>query len=148
MARVPSASNSSTADANESVLSRRYGAPPDARRRRRTLWLLGSVLALLAGAFLTWVIVDELSSPSVSTQDVDFDVAADQRSVDVIFDITMPPGTEADCTVEAVDANFGQVGLLDVRLGPFESQVNRVTITVATSADPVLGKVDSCEVVG
>ncbi|MGC0273657.1 DUF4307 domain-containing protein [Pseudactinotalea sp. Z1739] len=127
-------------------LAERYGPVRDARRGRRTMWILAVTVAVLAGAFGLWVATDRLA-PSVSTQEISFFVAPDQASVEVLFEITMPPGEQADCTIEALDANFGQVGLLDTRLGPFQDRVNQVRVPVATSAAPVTGIVRSCELV-
>lgn len=124
----------------------RYGPQRDARTSRRTFRILATTLAVLATAFLVWVISD-MVGPTVETQEVSFTVADDQASVEVVFDITMPVGYQADCTLESLDAHFGQAGLLDVRLGPFETQVNRVTETISTSATPVTGNVRSCELV-
>ena len=124
-------------------MAQRYGPARDPRRGRRTTWVLAITLAVLTAAFGVWVAVDRLG-PSVSTQEISFFVAPDDTSVEVLFEITMPPGAQADCTLEALDANFGQVGLLDTRLGPFEDRVNQVRIPVATSAPPVTGIVRSC----
>lgn len=125
-------------------LTQRYGPVRDPRRGRRTTWILAMTLAVLTAVFGVWVAIDRLG-PSVNTQEISFFVAPDNTSVEVLFEITMPPGAQADCTLEALDANFGQVGLLDTRLGPFEERVNQVRVSVATSAAPVTGLVRSCQ---
>lgn len=127
-------------------LTDRYGPQRDGRSSRRTTLIVATTLAVLATAFLAWVISDMIG-PTVETQEVSFVVAEDQASVEVTFDITMPVGSQADCTLESLDTNFGQAGLLDVRLGPFDTQVTRISETIHTSAAPVTGNVRSCELV-
>jgi len=105
------------------------------------------VLGALAIAFLAWVINHHFLGPSVDTHEVSFAVADDQASVDLIFDVTMPPGREAECTLEALDRNFGQAGLVDVQVGPFETTTTRVSETIVTSAAPVTAQVRSCALI-
>lgn len=104
--------------------------------------MIGGVLAVFTLVFGSWVAVNQLR-PGVSTQEVGF-VVHDEQTIDVIFDITMPVGAQAHCTIEALDARFGQVGLLDTDIGPMPDQVNRITIEVTTSAPAVTGVVRSC----
>mgnify|MGYP001943990274 FL=1 len=111
------------------------------------MWLLAGVLAVLGSAFLVWVIVHHLLGPTVQAQEVSFVVAPDEASVEVVFDISMPPGHQADCTLEALDRNFGQAGLVDVRVGPFDATTVRLSETIATSAAPVTAQIRSCELV-
>lgn len=143
MGASPRADRSSAAlDAD--LMQQRYGVAKPVRRR--TVVILAGVLTVIALGVGAWIAVGHLGR-SVTTQDVGFAVAADQRSVDVTFDITMPPNTTAVCTLESLDARYGQVGLLDAAVGPMPNRVNRVTFTVATSAPPVTGFVRSCDVI-
>lgn len=123
------------------LLAQRYGAPRGPGRR--TVILLTGALAAVAVAFGAWVAVSHVTA-SVTTQEVGFQIAADDSSVAVTFDITMPRDAVARCTLEALDARYAQVGLLDVEVGPFTQRVNRVTASVATSAPPVTAIVRSC----
>ncbi len=124
----------------------RYGRGKASRRDRILAWSAGGVAVVIAVVVLLWISIDRLSE-SITAQEVGFEVAEDEASVDVIFDLTMPRGREAVCTLEALDARYGQVGLLDEQVGPYPDRVNRVTITVTTSAPPVTGLVRSCHLV-
>ena len=61
------------------------------------------------------------------------------------FDVSMPPGTEAVCTVTALSKNFAEVGAVDVEVGPDAARTARHTVTIATTELATTGVVDHCD---
>ncbi|HLS13810.1 MAG TPA: DUF4307 domain-containing protein [Beutenbergiaceae bacterium] len=124
------------------LLAERYGKAPTPRQRRRLVWIIAAAVAVVGLAVGSWIVIDQLR-PSVTAQEVGF-VVHDETSIEIILDVTMPPGERAECTVEALDAQWGLVGLLEAEVGPMTEWVNRVHIDVATSARASSGVVQSC----
>lgn len=132
-------------EGSAALLAERYGTAPDPNRRRRLTWIIGGTLGVLVLLVGAWFIVDGLR-PTATAQEVGF-VVHDETSIEIIFDLTMRPGDRAECTVEALDARWGQVGLLDAQIGPMPDWVNRVHLDVATSAPAASGVVRSCALI-
>lgn len=110
--------------------------------RRRLLWVLaavGAVLALAIGGWYAWGVFHD----PVQWQDVGFHVD-DDRSIQVTFDVIKAPGSTVTCRVHALSHSFGEVGVTDVEVGPASTRTQRVTVAVATSELAVTGTVDRC----
>jgi hypothetical protein len=102
-------------------------------------------LALATGVGLAaWFTIVETQRDPVTFADVGFSVTS-AESVEVTFDVSMPPGTEAVCTVTALSRNFAEVGAVDVEVGPDTARTVRHTVTVATTELATTGVVDSCD---
>lgn len=101
-------------------------------------------LALAAGvAIAAWFTIVDTQRDPVTFTDVGFSVAS-AESVDVTFDVSMPPGTEAVCTVTALSKSFAEVGAVDVEVGPSSARTERHTVTIATTELATTGVVDHC----
>ncbi|MFI6427451.1 DUF4307 domain-containing protein [Promicromonospora sp. NPDC050880] len=102
--------------------------------------------ALAAGvAIAAWFTIVDTQRDPVTFTDVGFSVTSAEE-VDVTFDVSMPPGTEAVCTVTALSKNFAEVGAIDVEVGPDDARTTRHTVTIATTELATTGVVDHCEV--
>jgi hypothetical protein len=102
-------------------------------------------LALAAGvALAAWFTIVDTRRDPVTFTDVGFSVTSPEE-VDVTFDISMPPGTEAVCTVTALSRNFAEVGAVDVEVGPDTARTTRHTVTIATTELATTGVVDHCD---
>jgi predicted hotdog family 3-hydroxylacyl-ACP dehydratase len=103
------------------------------------------VLALAAGvAIAAWFTIVDTQRDPVTFVDVGFSVVSAEE-VDVTFDVSMPPGTEAVCTVTALSKNFAEVGAVDVEVGPDAARTTRHTVTIATTELATTGVVDHCD---
>lgn len=103
-------------------------------------------LALAAGvALAAWFTIVDTQRDPVTFTDVGFSVTS-AEAVDVTFDVSMPPGTEAVCTVTALSKNFAEVGAVDVEVGPESERTTRHSVTVATTELATTGLVDRCDV--
>lgn len=102
-------------------------------------------LALAAGvAIAAWFTVVDTQREPVTFADVGFSVVGPE-AVDVTFDVTMPPGTEAVCTVTALSRSFAEVGAVDVEIGPETARTTRHTVSIATTELATTGVVDHCD---
>ncbi len=124
-----------------SDLADRYGTAPG-RRRRRAGYAAG---ALGLAAALGWVVWAGLGQAraDVRWNDVGFAIHGDS-SVEVTYDVGKDPAKTAVCTLQALDASKGTVGLAQVTIGPRPQQVTRNVGTVRTSALAVTGIVRDC----
>jgi hypothetical protein len=101
--------------------------------------------ALAAGvALAAWFTIVDTQRDPVTFTDVGFSVTSPE-AVDVTFQVSMPPGTEAVCTVTALSQSFAEVGAVDVEVGPDEARTTRHTVTVATTELATTGVVDHCD---
>jgi len=126
----------------------RYGRrrePGGLRRRPGLLVVLALVVLLLVAA---GVLYGREVSGQVSSQVVTFDLAA--RSVRITFEVSVPGGQPATCTVRARNRVGTEVGQAQVPV-PAAADGKRtvqVTYTLATRAQPSTGEVQSCRVRG
>ncbi|WP_225755394.1 DUF4307 domain-containing protein [Actinotalea sp. Marseille-Q4924] len=123
----------------------RYGPIPDERRRRAgraALWVLGALG--VAGAL--WIGVGAARTP-VTWTDVGFSLDGADR-VEVVFEVARTdPSVPVRCTVQALNQQYAQVGLVEVDVPPATATAVRLSTTVRTSEQAVTGIVDTCVVV-
>jgi hypothetical protein len=124
----------------------RYGdATPTGRRPlgRGAKVAIGAALAA-AVAMTAWFAFSQQQAHPVDYDEVGFHVN-DAESVDVTFQVHMPAGTTAVCTIEALSPSFAQVGTLDVEVGPSQDLTSVYEVTVGTSQEATSGVVAGCE---
>jgi hypothetical protein len=102
-------------------------------------------LAAAVGAVGWYTAVQQQASP-VEYEDIGFDVV-DAEHVDASFQVHMPPGTRAVCTVDALSPSYAQVGTLDVEVGPADTRTSAYEVTVGTSEEATTATVVGCDVV-
>ena len=130
----------STPDEVRAALQERYGVPdPRARRRRRMLLLVAGLIAVLAFVVLAVVSTDE----PIRTDEASFRLV-DDTAVEVDYIVHMDPGTRAECTVLALNARFGQVGVAHQEIGPMEHRSTGVTTRVVTTEPATGARIASC----
>ena len=117
----------------------RYGPPTGSRTSRRVWIVVGVVVALGLLAFVTRGV---LANP-VHWQDYGYKVV-DDGHIRVTFEVTKPKGATATCTVQALSASFGQVGVQTVTVPPGPEPTVRMTVEVRTAEPAVSGTVQSC----
>lgn len=105
---------------------------------------IATIVALTAGvALAAWFTVVDTQRDPVTFTDVGFSVQGPE-AVDVTFDVSMPPGDEAVCTVTALSPSFAEVGAVDVEIPAADARTTRHTVTVATTELATTGVVDHC----
>lgn len=130
----------SNPEEDRAALQERYGVPdPGARRRRRLLLLATGLVAVLGFVVLAVISTDQ----PIRTEEASLRVI-DDSAVEVDFIVHMDPGTTAECTVLALNARFGQVGVGHQRIGPVDQRSTAVTTRVATTEPATGARVASC----
>ncbi|MFV2144689.1 DUF4307 domain-containing protein [Isoptericola sp. G70] len=105
---------------------------------------IGVALAAAVGA-TAWFSLAQSAADPVTAEMVSFDVV-DAERVDVTFQVHMPPGTTAVCTVDALSTSYAQVGTLDVPVGPADGRTSAYQVTVGTSEQATAADVTDCVV--
>lgn len=121
----------------------RYGRTESSRRRGKLVALLGGIsVAVVITAWVWWA---GLLQPSAQFQTRDLGyVVVNERTIDVRFDVTAPPGTELGCAVQALNASYGIVGWKVIDL-PASTDRTRVFVErLRTSEPPVTGLLYRC----
>ena len=125
----------------------RYGRrrdPAYRRRRRWVTWLAGALVALL-GLAITLKLYDQYAHPVYEVMNLNVTDLRDD-AVTVSFDVRVPAGEGASCTVRGHTRDGRQVGsdVVDVPPGGADQTVVHVTHTLATTARAMTGEVPGC----
>lgn len=115
-------------------------ARPERRRLGVVLAALGAVVAVAAVALVTLSVLGS----DVRWQDVSFEVVDDEL-VQVRFEVYADEGDRVRCQVRAADARYGDVGQVEVDLGPLpEGGAEGRTVDVRTVAPASSASVRAC----
>lgn len=120
----------------------RYGAPLVSKRTSRVL------IALAAAAFLAGVLVVgywSASSP-VRADMIGYDHVADDV-IAVDYQITMNPGDEALCRIQALNKSRAQVGFVETRIPAQATRQSAHHVEISTQGSAVSAEVVGCEIV-
>ena len=126
-----------------SDLNARYGRTTNRRRRNLIVAIVfGGAIVVVFGAWAIWV---GLFQPTAS---IDFDStgqsAVASNELKVTWQLSVDPGTDTACAVQALDANFGIVGWKIVSL-PASSDRSRSLSTIVRTAQPAVeGNIYQC----
>ena len=137
----PDAATAAATAAAAALAAERYGRRP-ARHPRRGLVITGAIGLSLGLAWAGWVGLAQ-AQHALSWQNIGYTVLGDGQTR-VTFEVTMPPGSTAVCTVRALNTSFAEVGLLDVTVGPSRQDTVRTTVVVPTGELAVTGVVKDC----
>lgn len=125
-------------DTPSSRLDQRYGRTPRDGRRVRTVSIMSAVAFVVV--FAAWIVWGGLSGTS-STLEVRelgyLDVT--ESSVTVQWEVSVEPGTEVTCALQALNGSFGIVGWRIVELGASEQRTRQFAESLRTSERPVTG---------
>ncbi|MFC3686832.1 DUF4307 domain-containing protein [Aquipuribacter hungaricus] len=115
------------------------------RRTARSRWT-GRALAVagvvaVGAAFAS--VTASVAGPEVRWRDVAFDVLSPEL-VQVTFEVYGEQGQTVRCQVRAADVRYGDVGQLDVDLGPLPAGGEQATVDVRTLAPAASASVRTC----
>jgi hypothetical protein len=119
-------------------LDERYGRTPGAERRTRVLVIIAGVV--FTAVFAAWVVWGGLSGTNaeLETRELGYSNVS-ERSIDVRWEVSVAPGTNVTCAIQALNENFGIVGWKIVDLGPASERTRVFAETLRTAEQPVTG---------
>jgi hypothetical protein len=100
-------------------------------------------LAIVGTLWVVWA-GWSAGSRSVAWKLVTYQVL-DDSSINVDFDVTMPPGTAAVCLVEARSSRHATVGIVEVEVAAATQPSQRVSTVVRTAEPAAAAVVRGCD---
>lgn len=130
--------------ASPAALDDRYGRTRSNRARDKFLLILGGATA--AVVVLAWVIWAGLdgSSPQIETTDLSHQLMNDERTVEVTWRLSAPPGVETACVVQALNEDFTIVGWKVLEIPAAEQHLRTFTERVRVSQPANTGLIYDC----
>lgn len=126
------------------ALDARYGRTRPNRTRDRLLLIAGAVaVAVVLIAWVVWAGLDG-SEPSVEATDTGHVLMNDERAVEVSWTLSVPPGNETACIVEALDEDFTVVGWKVVEIPASDRHLREFTETVRVAQEANTGLISRC----
>ncbi|PDQ34899.1 MAG: hypothetical protein B5766_09070 [Candidatus Lumbricidophila eiseniae] len=119
------------------LLAQRYGRTPHARARDRLLLILGGLaVGVIVVAWVFWAGLDGQRA-AVEVTNTSYTINAADRSIEVRWNLSAPPGSATSCIVQALNANFTIVGWKVVDIPPSTAHIRTLTkhIRLAQPAD-------------
>lgn len=122
----------------------RYGRTPKRRLRDRLLLLAGGVVA--AVVVVTWVVWAGLdgSQPQLQAKDLSHTLLNEERAVEVTWQLSVPPGSETACAVQALNEEFTVVGWKIVEIPASDRHLRTFTERVRVAQPANTGLISSC----
>lgn len=132
------------AEQQTDALAERYGRTRTRRTRDRLLLIGGAVaFAVVLIAWVVWAGLDG-QKPSVEATDTKHVVMNDERAVEVTWTLSVPPGNETACIVQAFDEDFTVVGWRVVEIPASDRHLRSFTETVRVAREANTGLISRC----
>lgn len=124
-------------------LDERYGRTArDDTRTKRILIIGGALFTLVFGAWVVWGGLSGTNA-ELEVRELGYRDLTD-TSITVAWEVSVAPGTEVSCAVQALNANFGIVGWRVLELGSSDQRTRVFTETLRTSEQAVTGLPYGC----
>ena len=125
-------------------LDERYGRTRRNRSRDRFLLIAGAVaVAVVIVAWVVWAGLDG-SKPQVEVTDTGHRLMNEERAVEVSWNLSVPPGNETACILQALNADFAIVGWKTIIVPPSTEHIRALTETVRTAQEANTGLIYRC----
>jgi hypothetical protein len=132
------------AEQQTEALAARYGHTRAHRTRDRLLLIGGAIaFAIVLIAWVVWAGLDG-QKPSVEATDTGHRLMNEQRAVEVTWTLSVPPGNETACIVQAFDDNFTVVGWRVVEIPASDRHLRSFTETVRVAREANTGLISRC----
>ena len=132
------------AEQQTDALAARYGRTRTRRTRDRLLLIGGAIaFAVVLIAWIVWAGLDG-QKPSVEATDTGHRLLNEQRAVEVTWTLSVPPGNETACIVQAFDEDFTIVGWRVVEIPASEQHLRSFTETVRVAREANTGLISRC----
>lgn len=129
-------------EATSQELDDRYGRRSTRGIDRVVLIVVGSIILI---GVVFWALFSGWNRPDASLEfrDIGHSIV-DERQVNVTFEVTVPPGREVACTVEALNGSFATVGWKVVTLEASEKRTRGFEQSLVTTNLANTGTVSNC----
>ena len=132
------------AEPETDVLAARYGRTRARRTRDRLLLVGGAVaFAVVLVAWVVWAGLDG-QKPSVEVTDTGHQVMNDERMVEVSWNLSVPPGNDTACIVQALNEDFTVVGWKVIEVPASTQNIRSLTETVRVAQTANTGLISRC----
>lgn len=132
------------AEPETDALAARYGRTRTRRRRDRLLLIGGAIaFAVVLVAWVVWAGLDG-QKPSVEATDTGHRLLNEERAVEVSWTLSVPPGNETACIVQAFDEDFTVVGWRVVEIPASEQHLRTFTERVRVAREANTGLISHC----
>ena len=126
------------------ALAARYGRTRSRRVRARVLLIGGAVaFAIVLVAWVVWAGLDG-QKPAVQATDTSHRLMNEERAVEVSWTLSVPPGNETACAVQAFDEDFTIVGWKVVEIPASDRHLRSFTETIRVAREANTGLISSC----
>ncbi|MFF2271186.1 DUF4307 domain-containing protein [Agromyces sp. NPDC058136] len=125
-------------------LDDRYGRNRRNRSRDRFLLIGGAIAcAIVLIAWVVWAGLDG-QKPQVEVTDTGHRLMNDERLVEVSWNLSVPPGNETACIVQALNEDFTVVGWRVIEVPASDQHIRALTETVRTAQEANTGLIYRC----
>ena len=132
------------AEPETDVLAARYGRTSTHRTRDRLLLIGGAVaFAIVLVAWVVWAGLDG-QKPSIEVTDTGHRLLNEERAVEVSWNLSVPPGNDTACIVEALNEDFVVVGWKVVDVPASTEHIRSLTETVRVAQEANTGLIYRC----
>jgi hypothetical protein len=132
------------AEPETDALAARYGRTRTRRTRDRVLLIAGAVaFAVVLVAWVVWAGLDG-QKPSVEVTDTGHQVMNDERAVEVSWNLSVPPGNDTACIVQALNEDFTVVGWKVIEVPASTEHIRSLTETVRVAQTANTGLISRC----
>ena len=132
------------AEQQTEALAARYGRTRTRRTRDRLLLIGGAIaFAVVLIAWIVWAGLDG-QKPSVEATDTGHRLLNEHRAVEVTWTLSVPPGNETACIVQAFDEDFTIVGWRVVEIPASDQHLRSFTETVRVAREANTGLISRC----
>lgn len=132
------------AEPETDALAARYGRTRTRRTRDRFLLIAGAVaFAVVLVAWVIWAGLDG-QKPSVEVTDTGHQVMNDERAVEVSWNLSVPPGNDTACIVQALNEDFTVVGWKVIEVPASTEHIRSLTETVRVAQTANTGLISRC----
>lgn len=126
-------------------LSERYGVK-NSRATRRLKIISLSFLSLVFLSLVLWVGYVFAFNQQITTNTIGYDHLSDSK-IRITFSVNMPPGTEANCSLIALNENRGQAGVVEYHIPAQTEQLTFHQVEIEVQQKAVGANVGQCVVV-
>ncbi|QEO15469.1 DUF4307 domain-containing protein [Agromyces intestinalis] len=143
----PDASDPEASAPATAALDARYGRTRPNRTRDRLIIVGAAVFAaIVIVAWVVWAGLDG-SKPQVQATDLAHALLPDERAVEVTWKLSVPPGNDTACAIQALNEDYTVVGWKIVEIPASDSPIRNFTERVRTAMEANTGLVAQCWVV-